>query len=65
MCALYTRNYGTNVHKFHTNRIDSNPDATLFKQKILGNVLKGHLWYSGSALDYWPTGRATNTAPGA
>ena len=24
-----------------------------------------HPWYSDSALDYWPTGRAINPAPGA
>ena len=26
---------------------------------------RGHPWYSGSALDYWPTGRAIDPAPGA
>ena len=31
----------------------------------LSQPKRGHLWYSGSVMDYWLTGRAINPVPGA
>ena len=32
---------------------------------IVVNLFRGHPWYSGSMLDYWPTGRAIDPGSGA
>ena len=43
-----------------------NFDLTILSFILKLSVLtRGHPWYSGIALDCWPTGRAIDPAPGA
>ena len=44
---------------------NAKPPCYSFLCICTGPCLGGHPWYGGSALDYWPTGRAIDPASGA